>query len=360
MPSRLVWLIAAVLLAGAATAYGGEAKAQQVSSRFIFWHLTPAEGATPEQVSAAEKAVRTFFETQRGRLLMDGLTMDSLLLVEGNEKYLRCGTGPACLAGLGEAAGVPRVITGEVSVQGGRTRVRLVLVDVNKQKVVIQTFVENAGVPSKTQLEELSLAMFEPEHYRGGIELSCAVAGATVLFDGEKVGVTPLVGPLGNLPAGPHRIEVKKDGHQTFSRDIQVPVGSTRTLVALLPEQAFLKKEGPVPFQKSWIFWTAAGIGVASLATAVVLHLNANVLQDNASQEKAKNLQSWHDSQSKADGFYRGAYITYGIGGAALIGAGVVLILDLAGRGHAPGPEGVQVGIAPSTSGLAIAATWHF
>ena len=132
------------------------------SAEFIFWHLTPSEGASPEITSEVEKKLRVFFEKQRGRLLMDGMTMDSLLLVEGNEKFLRCGVGPACVSGLGEIAGINRVIAGEVKKVEGRLIVELVLVDAKKKKVVSRTSVESAGPPGKKHMHELSVAMFEP------------------------------------------------------------------------------------------------------------------------------------------------------------------------------------------------------
>jgi hypothetical protein len=328
------------------------------NAQYIFWHLTPAEGATPEQTMAVERALRTFFETQQKQSLMDGLTMDSLLLVDGNEKYLRCGMGPGCLAGLGEAAGVPWVIAGQVSVRQGKAVIDLVRVDRHKKLVTSHAALEAFGPLSQSQIEELALAMFQPDRYRGAIELSCAVSGAEVLLDGQKIGETPLAGPLTDLPAGLHTLEIKKLHHQTFSREVLIPVGKTKPVVAMLPEQ--LVKQARVPFYKDWMFWTFTGVGLVGIALGAFLNVDAATLQDNADALRQANLRRASSEQNKADSRYLGAYISYGIGGAGLLAAGVVAILALA-RGDEPASDTApKVVIAPTPAGAGMVVTWRF
>ncbi|MBW1809792.1 MAG: hypothetical protein JRJ87_16470 [Deltaproteobacteria bacterium] len=337
----------------------GDKTDERTNAKYLFWHLTPTEGASPEITSRIERNLRLFFEKQQGRLLMDGLTMDSLLLVEGNEKFLRCGSGPACVSGLGEIAGIKQVIAGEVKKIQGRLIVELVLVDTENKSVISRAAIESGGPPSKKHMQELSVAMFAPDAYKGSVELSCAVADAEVLIDKVKVGVTPLVGPLTTL-AGKHLFEVKKFGHQTFSRVIRVPLDGTKQVVALLPEDQRVKPEN-VPFYKHWAFWTFTGSGVVATAIGIVLHLDANVLDENAQKTRENNLADYQTWQDKADSRHLQAYIVFGVGGVALLAAGVVAIIDVAGQSDEPNHESrVDISVLPYPSGAGLSATFRF
>jgi hypothetical protein len=354
------WMLAAVCLALPSQ----PARAQTVSKTHLMWHLTPAEGATPELAGRVEKLIRARFGELHPAALMDGMTMDSILLVEGNEKFLRCGTGAGCLSGLGKLAGMRFVITGEVALAGGRTTTRLMLVDVAKQASVIEASVDSAGMPGQAQLDELAVAMFRPEQYTGAIVLSVPVAGAQVLLDGKPAGVTPLPGPLAQLVAGDHLVEVKKAGHQPYSRTVRVPMGKSVRLVALLPEVVFSAGR-PRPFYKDWPFWTAVGIGAAALGVAGGLHYDANVLQANADKLRENHLEGAEAEQDRADARYLQTYVLYGIGGAGLLAAGLIAIIDLASGPGAAGdaasePAAVRFEVAPAVQGLGACATLRF
>ncbi len=327
----------------------------------LMWHLAPSEGATPELTTRVEKAVRALFTQRHGDVLMDGMTMDSLLLVEGNEKFLRCGTGAGCLSGLAELAGMAYVIAGEVGLRRGRTFTRLVLVDVSARKIVSRASVGSGGPPGKALMEELAVAMFTPERYRGSVKLEVTVAGATVLLDGDKVGLTPLVGPLADVPAGEHLIEVKMQGRQPFSRTVHVPMGKTVRVVAILPEVPHLQTRAR-PFYEDWPFWTALGVGVVAMGAAGGLHYDAGVLQDNADAYKESNHAKADEEQDRADARYLQTYVMYGIGGAGLLAAGLIAIIDVASADETDEPKkpAVELGLAPRPGGLGIFATWRF
>ncbi|HUT99816.1 MAG TPA: PEGA domain-containing protein [Myxococcota bacterium] len=325
----------------------------------MMWHFTPSGGATPELVARVEKAVREYFQKQRTGALMNGVTMDSVLLVEGNEKYLRCGTGAECLAGLGGAAGARFVIAGEVGLSTGRTRTHLVLVDVSAKKVISSASVGSNGAPSGDKLRELTIAMFEPERYKGSIEIETSVTGAEVLIDGKKMGVAPLVGPLAAIAAGEHLVEIKKPGHEPFSRTVRVPIGKTVRLVALLPRIAIASQARP--FYRDWPFWTAAGAGAVAMVVAGILNHSANGAQESADNCRQGGLTCGDSYQDKADSRYLQAYVVYGLGGAGLLAAGLIAVIDLATAEPAPTAEpAFDLGLAPLPGGMALDATFRF
>ena len=75
-----------------------------------------------------------------------------------------------------------------------------------------------------------------PAQRFGMLSIRVQPSGADVLVDGE-----PWRGPEGSdrlmiqVSEGTHRLEVRKDGYQTFSTDVQVRVGETATLNVSLP-----------------------------------------------------------------------------------------------------------------------------
>jgi hypothetical protein len=337
----------------------GIARAQnKEAARYLFWHLMPAEGSTPELASKVEKNLRRFFKQKQGDLLLDGVTMDSLILVEGNKKFLRCGIGPACISGLGDLVGIPWVIAGEVRLTGGRVVTELVLVNTAKKAVASRALVKSSGSPSQANMQELAVAMFDPVQYRGSVELFCAVEKAEVFLDGEKVGVTPLEKPLYGVFAGKHKLEVKKPGHQPFSRQIRVVRGDTKRVVALLPAER-LPYQAPTPFYRHWAFYTFGGVGVISSALAVVLHMDATVLDADVAKLKEENPGSTEYSKRKdlRDARYTQTYIAYAVGGAGLLAAGLLAILDLTRDGK---PDQVELGVAPGPDGFGFTATIRF
>jgi hypothetical protein len=321
------------------------------SQTYVMWHLVPSEGASPEFAGRVERSLRAHFQKRAGGSLMDDIKMDSHLLVEGNEKFLRCGTGTGCLAGLGRAVNSDFVIAGEVELKGKRLTIRMVLVDVGKSAAASTASVVCETAPTQAQMEELAVAMFEPKSYRGSIELDCPVAGAEVLLDGKPVGVTPLVGPLGDLPAGEHRLQVRREGHLPFEGQVRVPVGESVRVVANLPTLVVPEP----PFYKDWPFWTAAGVGVAALVIAGLLHYDAGVLSDNADSCARQDLDCEYSYRDQADSRYLQAYLIYGVGGAGLLAAGLIVILDAVAS-----PDSQRVQVTPAPTGAGLSLTWRF
>lgn len=86
--------------------------------------------------------------------------------------------------------------------------------------------------------------------------------GATVLIDGEEVGVTPIA-PITGMTVGKHQIEVLKDGYHSYMGFVEIPVeGTIRHDVMLKGGKR--KKVALPKFMKTWWFWTAVGVVVAT------------------------------------------------------------------------------------------------
>jgi PEGA domain len=276
--------------------------------------------------------------------------------------------GTACLVGLAEAAGVGSIIAGELRHRGGTNRLDLILIDTNKRAVISQGVVEFTGEIQKSQIEELRLAMFEPDRYRGEIKLACSVDGAEVFVDGTKVGVTPLPLTIKNVVAGPKKLEVTRPGYRTFIANFYLAPGKTKEVVATLPEVTGVSKSisffSVSPFHKSPIFWTLTGAGAAGLVAAIWLNVNSDKLQNNANYLKAHHLAGYQAEKDRADSQRLGAAIAYGVSGLMLIAAGTIVALDLLGAtsgnsGRADSAD-VHASIIPSYNGAMVVTSWWF
>jgi hypothetical protein len=88
---------------------------------------------------------------------------------------------------------------------------------------------------------------------------------------------------------------------------------------------------------------------------AGLLHRDAGVLADNADHCARQGLTCEDSYRDQSDSRYMQAYLIYGVGGAGLLAAGIIVILDVVGSSE---PERIQVTPAPSGAGLSV--TWRF
>jgi TonB family protein len=96
-----------------------------------------------------------------------------------------------------------------------------------------QTVLLSAESPAPS----LSLALSRTAPATGSAEISSVPPGATVRIDGTPVGQTPFVDP--RLRTGTHRIEVAKEGFETWSGTVSVQAGKRARVDARLRSAAF-------------------------------------------------------------------------------------------------------------------------
>ena len=105
------------------------------------------------------------------------------------------------------------------------------------------------------------------------ITVSSTPVGATVLVDGEPVGVTPL---SLDVSPGEHTVTVRNDGYADQERRVVVEAGDTE------PIESTLDPAGPAPRKRGMddarrdrmlriMGWTGLGVGAASVASGIAL-----------------------------------------------------------------------------------------
>ncbi len=160
------------------------------------------------------------------------------------------------------------------------------------------------------------------------VELDTNVEGATITVDDEKVGTSPLKDPI-PMSQGKRKIVVTKEGYEPITEMIDVAGGDIKRVGFDLKEVA---KPPPVVVQakvvhKSPLPYVAAGVTGALLVGAVITGIVAISASGDADSKLGMfgaNPMDIKSAEEKASTF---ALVTDILGGAALVGAGVTIVL---------------------------------
>ena len=197
----------------------------------------------------------------------------------------------------------------------------------------------------------------------GRVRIVGGVPRAAVTVDGEPVGSLPIGSALWVEP-GPTVVEVRADGHRTFTRTITTAEGQLTTLeVELVPEvtspvvaEAVQSRPAPAErsdgFPLSTLGWASIGIGGAALVvSAVTLALRNNEAEAfNAPACLADGLsrgENCHGNYDSAQMFESVSIATLVIGGL-FAATGVALVLV---DGTSSDDSSVSVACSPTVGG---------
>ncbi len=157
---------------------------------------------------------------------------------------LSCDEQASCLAEIGQALGVPYMLTGAIAKLGDSFVVNLALVDITAAKVQKRESATYADMNALTrgldaQVERTVQALLYRE--KGKLLVLASEEGATVEIDGVAIGTTPLGEQ--RVASGPHRISVSKEGFIQFAQDLIIQPKLQSTLDARLhPSPQFLNE----------------------------------------------------------------------------------------------------------------------
>jgi hypothetical protein len=193
----------------------------------------------------------------------------AILQYESNREMLGCSDDNSCLAELGDALGVERIVVGQVGKVADSYVLSLRLIrtaDVAVDNRVTETFRgEEEQLLGAVRIALLRLVGLSPTK-PGGVFVSCSEEGAELFVDGKEQGRLPRA-PVMGLAPGRHEVRVVHDGYYDFRGDVYVGPGETVNQWVQLNER-------PAPFYMTWPFWAAVGAGGAA-AFAVTATLTA-------------------------------------------------------------------------------------
>ncbi len=185
-------------------------------------------------------------------------------------------------------------------------------------------------------------------------------ARATVVIDGQPVGVTTWTG---ELYPGRHRLSLRLEGYQDTDKVFELPAHrAVDVQVALAPKQEKSAPAAPVPSAAPparpvapppeeparshvgiapWT-WAALGVGVASLGGSLGFEL-ARASSERQSRDAPTQVEA-ADRYDTMKSRQTVARVLLGVGAAATVAGGVLLYLDLTHKKKEAGSERVGFG----------------
>lgn len=177
----------------------------------------------------------------------------------------RCQGEPRCVGAIGNRLGVTEVLLIGMSSLGD-VILQISRIDAQSRKVrssVAHTMPPEGAVPAETLDNWIRRLLPSGDFMRYGyIKVHSNHPGAEVFLNSALRGTTPLPGPIKVQAPSTHDIKVTKPGYVDFSAQVEVPPDATLQVNAALTPIP----HSPVPYYRSWWFWTALVAGVAVVA----------------------------------------------------------------------------------------------
>ena len=194
--------------------------------------------------------------------------IEAMLSLEQDKQMLGCDSDTACLAAIGGALGVDKLVVGQVGMLGSSYLISLKLIDpmgagvdnrINETFRGAESTLMHAIRSAGRRL--LGVEINDP----GSLTVTSSQQAATLLLNGDEKGLLPLP-PINDLTPGRHSIRIQKDGFIPWSGDIYInPFETTSHWVEL--------EEAPQRWYQKWWVWTIAGTAVAGVATTMAIVL---------------------------------------------------------------------------------------
>jgi tetratricopeptide (TPR) repeat protein len=184
-------------------------------------------------------------------------------------------------------------------------------------------------------------------------------AGASVVVDGRRVGVTPFTG---DLALGAHRLSLELTGYRRQAHDVNLSTNTPVDLVSTLEQEplpsAAPSHAEPLIDRSQRRFgvgpWLLAGGGLATLGGALAFELSRRSHED-----QARSAPDQLAFQAETDAMQRDktmARVLAGVGGAVFLTGTVMLFFN----DKAPAAAAPQVGFGCSVGGCVAAARGSF
>jgi hypothetical protein len=259
-----------------------------------------------------------------------------------------CLQNVSCLGRAGTELGVTRMVVGTLGRRGADYLYNLSLIDISTGRVENRVFEMVAGGKVDALIgavQSTADKLIEPKVEPGTVRVVSETRGAMVYLDDAFIGSSPV--RRDGIEPGPHSLRLEKEGHLGWSKEIEVPAGSTLQIsvpLAMLPQR------------RQWPGRLMIGSLTVSVLVGVVGAVLV-VLSANAPDDTTVTRRSAIDSANQR--FYEGrtgvGLLTVGTALAAL-GGGIAIAYrrDIFGGGP-PGPAPARrASLAISGGGLMV------
>jgi hypothetical protein len=222
-----------------------------------------AAGVAQDTASNLTQVLGTELKRVPGASVISRDDIQAMLQMQADKARLGCDDA-SCLAEIGGALGVEKLVVGSVGRMSGSYLISLRLISVKT------THVENRITESYTGTEDQLIRavrhagrslMGVVDGASGALAVGTAQDGADILVDGVLKGSTPLR-PVDGVKPGPHAVTVRRSGYLEWSGDVYVdPADTTVLFVNLQPR--------PLAWFQRWQLWVAVAGGGATVLLAL-------------------------------------------------------------------------------------------
>jgi hypothetical protein len=248
---------------------------------------------------------------------------------------------PGCLAAVGRALKVQKLVLGKLDRSGERFLVTLQLFDVGGERIDLRLqkglVGRDALVAEFPRLVRRFLGLKESE--AGSLEVTASQPGVQILLDGVEQGVAPV--KIERMAIGEYKVEARKTGFPPFQAVVRVEQDKLSTLAVVLGAEALVPPGGgPAPKrsikQIRWYTWTLLGVGAGGLIAGgalggVVLSKQGefNDLLPAGGRPSGGDYRMAQGLASDGKNLALGSNIAFGVGGAAMLAGAILLWRDL-------------------------------
>lgn len=252
---------------------GGKKKAAFVLPKgakvsFAVLDLSPT-GVSKEVADNLTQQLSAQIKRVEGASVVSRADLIAILSLEKLNQIMGEACDVSCVAELGGALGVDKLIGGSVGKLGESYFISLRLID--PATVRIDSRVTESFKGTEEQLLRainhagrtlLGLSVKK----RGKMVVTASKEAAEVYIDNRKIGALPMP-PIGALAAGRHSVRVVRSGYYDWQQDAYIDPGDTTALWAKLTPQ-------PERWYEKWWLWTGVGAVVLGGVTAAIVVAN--------------------------------------------------------------------------------------
>ena len=240
-----------------------------------------------EEVAKVERALVAALAVVPDARVSPRSAVEKVLSDRKNARLALCEGDLACLAQVGKAVGVDRVIAGEAGglAQGFVVYLRVVEVSTGREVASASVVLKGDERGLRASAREAAFKLLAPEKYVGRLQVRADAPGAMLYVDGERLAQLPS-GPV-TLPVGQHALRLSHEAYRDFLRFVDVEFDRTTDVEANMSAFPVVSdrmraqqhaaanptddvEDGRVWYRKWWAV-TAFGVIVLGLTTGIVI-----------------------------------------------------------------------------------------
>jgi hypothetical protein len=224
---------------------------------FAVFDLAPS-GVPKEVADNLAQILSVEIKRIEGASVISRDDMTAMLRLEQDKAFLGCSDDTSCIAEIGGALGVDKLVVGHVGKIKDSYVVSLRLIDPREARVdsrITESFRGDEDQLIRAVRHAGRKLLGVGSGAVGKLAVSSSEEEAEVFLDDQKHGELPMA-PIADLRVGRHTLRVSKGGYFDFYSDVYVDPHETSAVWAQMDER-------PARWYQTWWFWTIVGTVVA-------------------------------------------------------------------------------------------------